>query len=358
MNNYARIKGFSIVEIMIATTIGLILLAAITALMVNSSTSFQTTNSISRLQENARFAIEFIGRDLRNAGNFGCSADVETVSSTLKDSTNISSKPLAIEGLEQGKTIFYPSDAALLAGKKVDPESDAIAIRYMDGTNPVSITQQMPNESAALFVNPGHDLQEGDIIMVSDCDSADIMQLTNIQAGTGGNSGKDGLVHNAATGDLNNTQKLSKSYGPGANVFRFRNYAYYIAEGKSGRRALWRGNQELVEGIENMQIRYGVDRSGSRMPTIFLKADEITNDAEWRNIVAVRIGLLVTAIADTATGEIGTDVDNNKYDLNGTKDTSDDYDPFAVPVASGFPAKPKKVVRKEFVTTIELRNIR
>lgn len=352
-------RGFSLIEVMVASTVGLILLAGVTALMVNSSTSYRTTDSISRLQENARFAIEFVARDLRNAGNFGCTSDLDTINSTLNAWMGLSAltTPNPIEGLEAGTTKWYPSGSTVipsritaLAGKG----GDAILIRYLD-SNAIRITQDMPNESGNLFVNPGHGLVAGDIVMVADCDSADIIQITGVNTAGGGTSG-DGLVHNSGNGVQcgtetcvpgNSTQKLQKIYGADARVFKVNNFQYYIGTGASGRLALFRGDQELVEGIENLQVLYGVDSNDKRMPTKYLRANQISA-ADWRNVVSVRVALLASTIANTETGETGTEYDKKTYDLNLTpSDTTDDVDP-----------DDRKVVRQEFYATVNLRNIR
>jgi type IV pilus assembly protein PilW len=83
----------------------------------------------------------------------------------------------------------------------------------------------------------------------------------------------------------------------------------------------------LVEGVENMQIQYGVDSTGDGVPETYQNANAITN---WAEVVTVRITLLLRTIENVR---------------------ADDYN-FAsagVNYSGGF-------LRKEFVTTIQLRN--
>jgi type IV pilus assembly protein PilW len=64
-------QGFSLVEMMVAMTIGLVLVGAGIAVYANSRAAYTVNESVSRLQENARYALEEITGDLRLAGYWG-----------------------------------------------------------------------------------------------------------------------------------------------------------------------------------------------------------------------------------------------------------------------------------------------
>ena len=61
-------KGLSIVEFMIAITLGLLLLAGITQIFISNKTTFNMTDSLSRMEENGRYAMEVLARHVRMAG--------------------------------------------------------------------------------------------------------------------------------------------------------------------------------------------------------------------------------------------------------------------------------------------------
>ena len=346
-------RGFTLIEMMVALTLSLVLLGAITYVVVNSNKSYNSTDSLARLQENARFAMEFITRDLRRAGYMGCANDVTEVRSTLNGSA-YGGGGLAMNSIEGAENItasavWKPSNSAVSSTLSFTTNppidgSDAISARYLDLNNPITIQQQMPNESATLFVNPGHGLAAGDIIAVTDCDGADIMQLTNVNTAGASSSGKDGLVHNAGSGTPgNSTQKLGRSYDVNSKVLKFLAFSYYVGTNANNRRALFRkttaGTEELVEGVENLQIRYGEVTGSDRSPTHYGTALEVSN---WQNVVSIRIGMLLSTVANTADGQYGTDVDSGTYTVNGTDVT---------------PPSERRM-RKIFVSTIMLRNIR
>jgi type IV pilus assembly protein PilW len=344
-----RERGFTIVELMVALALSLFLLAAIAYIVVNSNKNYNTTDSLSRLQENARFAMEFIARDLRRAGYLGCANDVTEVHSTLNGNAYGTAGGLALNPLEGADdittgTVWKPSGTTVSFSNTPIDGSDALAARYLDLNNPITIQKDMPNESGDLFVNPGHGLKADDIIAVTDCDGADVMQLTNVNTAGAASSGKDGLVHNAGGSDPgNSTQKLSRSYNKNSTVLKFKSFSYYVGTDTNARRALFRettsGTEELVEGVESMQVLYGEVTGSDRSPTVYRKAGDVQ---KWENVISIRVGLLFSTVANTADGQFGTGLDAGPYTVNGTS--------VAVPS--------ERRMRKVFVSTIMLRNIR
>ena len=65
-------QGLSLIELMIAITLGLLISAAMISIFVNSKQSYRVNENMSRLQENAKFAMTFISRDLRMADYRAC----------------------------------------------------------------------------------------------------------------------------------------------------------------------------------------------------------------------------------------------------------------------------------------------
>ena len=60
--------GFSLVELMISLALGSVVTAGVVQLFVANSETHTLVNGQSRMQESARFALEFIGREVRQAG--------------------------------------------------------------------------------------------------------------------------------------------------------------------------------------------------------------------------------------------------------------------------------------------------
>ncbi len=78
MKNRADQSGMTLVEIMIALLIGVFLLGGILQIFVSGKQTNRMQENLSRLQENGRFAIGFLSRDIRMAGFWGCMIPTST----------------------------------------------------------------------------------------------------------------------------------------------------------------------------------------------------------------------------------------------------------------------------------------
>lgn len=68
MTKIRRQTGFSLVELMIATTTSLMLLSGLLSLFLHYKSSFNQNEAITRMQEDARFAMDELTRDVSMAG--------------------------------------------------------------------------------------------------------------------------------------------------------------------------------------------------------------------------------------------------------------------------------------------------
>src|SRR5215470_18617940 len=69
---FERYRGFSAVELMVAMTLSLILIAGVLSLVYSSKITYLENERVSRNQEGGRAAFEMILRDVRGAGFQGC----------------------------------------------------------------------------------------------------------------------------------------------------------------------------------------------------------------------------------------------------------------------------------------------
>lgn len=70
-----RQHSVSLVELMVAMTIGLLILAAIFSVYLSSRDSFRTSDLVARMQENARIALQIVAEDLQATGYLGNTAN-------------------------------------------------------------------------------------------------------------------------------------------------------------------------------------------------------------------------------------------------------------------------------------------
>ncbi|HEB26444.1 MAG TPA: prepilin-type N-terminal cleavage/methylation domain-containing protein [Porticoccus sp.] len=71
MRHYSRSKGFTLIELMIALLLGLLLSAGIISVFVEGKRNFVQDDEVSRVQENGRYSLRLLSRELGMAGFFG-----------------------------------------------------------------------------------------------------------------------------------------------------------------------------------------------------------------------------------------------------------------------------------------------
>ncbi|MEQ1486712.1 PilW family protein [Methyloglobulus sp.] len=69
---YPQQQGFTLVEIMIALLIGVFLLGGVMGVFLNTKQTYSVQEALSRLQENGRFAMDFLAKDIRMADYREC----------------------------------------------------------------------------------------------------------------------------------------------------------------------------------------------------------------------------------------------------------------------------------------------
>ena len=133
-------RGFSLVEMMIAITIGFVIVGAIGYLFIGSRQSFRTTDAISRIQENARYALQTMAHDVRIAGNPGCGAPVPVPTTVAIQGSDSGAGVAALGGVTRvaGDTIQViggaMGDCVYSAGVLTPTVPDTVT--YFVGTNP------------------------------------------------------------------------------------------------------------------------------------------------------------------------------------------------------------------------------
>jgi len=274
-------SGFGLVELMIAMTIGLVLLGGIGYLYMGSRGAFRTTDNLSRMQENARFALDMMSRDIRMAGYLGCG------NMTSIKVTTIANPPVppmtpgnALIGYDGGTGWVNPTTITRIAGTDVLSVMGA----FSGGVN---LTGNLTPQNANIQVNGNPDnFQTGDVLVVTNCVNADIFKATTVSTGTG-------TIITLAHANSSNTGNRVGTYGPDAFVMRMNQYSYFIGANPAGNPALYRvglsGNaEELVENVQDMQFNYGLDTNADGAVDSYNKTP-----GNWAQVVSVTVSLLI-----------------------------------------------------------------
>ncbi|WP_317705976.1 PilW family protein [Methylomarinovum caldicuralii] len=334
----SRQQGVSLVEILVALVTGLILTAGVIQIYAANKQTYRVAEASARIQENARFAMELLARDIRMAGYQGCAGQARTLVNTLNDTSSfLYNFGNAIYGFEAtSASAWTPTkDSSItspLGGR------DIVAIRGMFDEG-VAVTGQPSNSgdcgnsssfTADLKVSDASVFSNGDIVIAGNCSRASIFQITNVNAGMN-------VVHNTGGSVTpgNATKDLGACYAGNGELAKITTRTFYIRTNPAGFPALYRKDgsnaaEELVEGIENMQILFGQDSDGDGVTDQFVRANDVT---DWSRVASVRISLLLQSTEDNITTAPQT------YTFNGATVTPAD-----------------RRLRRVFITTIGLRN--
>ncbi|MBN8766999.1 MAG: PilW family protein [Thiobacillus sp.] len=274
-------SGFGLVELMIAMAIGLVLLGGIGYLYIGSRGAFRTTDNLSRMQENARYALDMMSRDIRMAGYVGCgnmaSIKVNTIANPPVPPMTIGN---ALIGYDSGVGWVNPTAITRVANTDVLSVMGAFS-------NGVNLTGNLAPQNANVQINGNPDgFQAGDVLVITNCVNADVVKATNVSSGSG-------TTITIAHSNSNNTGNRIGVYGSDAFVMRMNQYSYFIGTNPAGNPALYRvglsGNaEELVENVQDLQFRYGLDTNSDGAVDSFS-----ATPGNWTQVVSVTVNLLM-----------------------------------------------------------------
>ena len=298
---------------MIAITLGLMILAGMLTVFVNTSATRNEIDRTNRQIENGRYAMELLRDDIQLAGFFG-EIDMTTLA-TAYDLTAL------------GIPVPDPCSTVLLERTQltpVSPESPGLLQVHVQGINNYA--------ALACFVANGINIKLGtDVIIVrrvktcsagvGDCDT-----LAYLTSG-GGGSGKPALQvslcakptaaqvsastitsHALAlypnAGEFKHLENIALGSPPGTNctvaaqLRPYVIYMYFVGTDDVLKRAEFVNGTgmsnvtALVDGIENLQLEYGVDTTVPGDGNADTYTASPATVAAWTNVVSVQVNLL------------------------------------------------------------------
>ncbi len=304
-------RGMTLIELMIGVAIGMFLVAVMGAIYVGSKSTFTAQDSISRLQENGRFAADTIARDLRVSGFRGCLGQVRAtpLNNTLNTpAALLYNFALPAWGSRNAGAGWLPALSAPIDALAPLPAGDVLVVHRPTGTG-WSLTGQMAAGTSPLTITTTPNFTQGDLLLVADCVGGAVLQATNATPGTVGSiehaAGVAGIVPGVSSPDL------GRALSNDAMVWRLQTVIYFLAPSvrRAGQTSLWAytaptydgsaNTVELVTGVERMAVTFGVDTDGDFAADRFQDATQV---ADWTQVVSARVDLLLSGNADnTAT---------------------------------------------------------
>jgi type IV pilus assembly protein PilW len=370
--------GLSLIELMIAMVVGLVLLAGVLSIFISSRSGYGANNATAQVQEDGRFALDFMRNNARMTSYMGCATTARSNSilnpvgqlynfllpvygyeyNGTDPATATSASPYVINSetpagvaLDNGSwtpvgdstTDVTPADSAPGAElTNAVPGSDALVLFSASG-DPVYLSA--PTAGGTIDVSSSTGLAAGQVAVISDC-----VKSTAFQVGTSDNNTPGVLtIGSISPGPGNYQNNFSVGYQAGSQVLAANVIVYYVGQDQDNSPALFETQslsdgsmakpQVIVPGVENMQILYGVDTTGGSTlstPNQYLTAAQVDATNNWANVLSLQLGLLVRS-------------DTGAMPLPATAQTFD--------VLNTYITAPRDTrLRHVFTTTIYLRN--
>lgn len=297
-----RERGLSLIELMIAITLGLMILAGMTLVFANTSAARNEVERTTRQIENGRYAIELLREDIQMAGFYGeTNIALVTLPAGVPDpcSVVLADWTGAMKVHVQGVDNFNAAATA--------PDNLSCLADIKPGTDVIVVRRAKPCASTV-----------GGAVGVAECENGvnrPYLQVplcnTETETHTLG-------VHSATTFD-----HLQKDCATAAVIRPYVVYFYYIGTDNTLRRAEFTGGAignvtPLVDGIENMQLDYGLDNNNDGASDVYQAGQPTVawTVANWADVMTVQIHLLAQNTEDSPGF-----TDNKTYNLGTTGGT-------------------------------------
>ena len=329
-----KVKGLSLIELMIALTLSVLLTLGIIQLFESSRVTFNTNEALARVQENSRFAMEVLKREVRGGSTHGFCAGRLPITSHLRDAGTainaIFDPNRTLSGWEYngtgtgndytlgdggGWSSSMPGGGALpgALAANVAPGSDVLLIKTLEpivipGPPPILVSGVDPSPTSSaddeLQLNTNHNLRANSLVLMTDCSFSDLFH--NMTGPTSDRFSKVGGV-GVVPGNRNaSATDWSVFHGNALQAFEVQMYAYYIGVNDDGDPGFYRRNlsqginnaeaEELIRGAETFQVLYGFSAAApagnGEWVNAWLQADQIPAGG-WNQVIALRIGLSV-----------------------------------------------------------------
>lgn len=339
-------KGISLTELMVTMLLGLVLIAGIGHLFLSANRTYILQDELSRIQENARVAMDILTQDIRMAGFTSCpqqAALANAIATNTNDRAWMAHFDRGILGIPVSENSRVDSAA----------DSEIIIVHKLDLDRVLTVNSH--NTSAAtLTSNATHTYNEGDVLALisQQCDQVSVLKATRNTTGS-----TIEHVSSAASSLFNCTSLLGGNFNcrsgsvtdntfshTGSTIAPVTSVAYYLRENNSVPNLYRKFIGEttagqtinptpLIEGIEDLSLLYGIDSNDDRNPDRYVTATTLgLFSNNWSNVVSVRIELLVRSFSEI------TDQPQSYFFAGTTRTPTDRF------------------LRRNFVTTVELRN--
>lgn len=310
--------GFSLVEIMIGLTLGIILTIAVIGVFLAQKNTYRTNTSQAVIQNTENAIAALVTPTIRMAGFCGCSNVINALSNLNAGGPPplgaLGTTPSFIMGygLTAGANVTMTQTNAANTANAANwtPNLDASLVGQVEGTSdvlvvfggtpgsiPIGVTTFTPGSTSFVLQN-ANGVSAGQFGALSDCAKASVFQITSVAGTTVAHASGGGALSNA-------TDALAVSYPVGAQFINMTQTAFFVAYDVGGQSSLMRATlnpdgtwttQALAPGVDTMRVLYGIGSSG--IPQQYVQASAVT---DWSQVYAIKLGFLLEGQLGSAT---------------------------------------------------------
>lgn len=284
MRKLTHYQGASLVELLIASSLGLIIIAGLVRLYLQQQAAFQYETGLARIQENGRIADYLLRQDVRSAGYMGCAQDPAFQSGKI----NLNTLLVGFEKGSSSSSLTLPDTVI----KQLKSYTDVLRVSQLKVTI-ASIATEIAQHAVSIPLLPQHTLPALGMNIIADCSHAEahrIKSITNNRVAKLTTPIKQAFAKHAQLGELQtalffigDTQRKNSQGQP---IYALNRYVL-------NKRNL---PHELIDGVEEMQVRYGMM---VQQQLVYLPASKI-GKADWNKVLAVKIHLLLNSVEPAA----------------------------------------------------------
>lgn len=298
--------GVTLVELMVTIAINLLLVLAATLLYLNTRNTQKAVDERGAVFESGQLALDLLGREIGNAA-FYPAVSVEPASGGLAAGNNVLwSHDLATTQSMTTVPAAYQHGVFGCSGQRFDA-GNAVCAAHTNATGPAGSDALV----VSYFTNDAFSLDRG---QRADCTYADVAnsalnagreRAAGGSPGTAVAAGNLGVAPDAPLLVVNRYQLVPRQFqvdGAAVNTFSLACSGNGRADG---------GYQELIRGVEQFVVRYGVMDDATLRPNRYLTASEVSALGDttsidgvvypaWRRVVSVRVCLLVRSTSGSA----------------------------------------------------------
>lgn len=333
-----RQRGITLVELMIALTLGSLLIFGVLSVFAASNRTYRSNEALARVQENGRFAIDLLVSELRQTGYTGsCTATVNN----LLDGTHADYRA---ERFDFDRPVRGWIDAGGSSLTNYVANTDTLLVLHAASSTGLRASGNTAASASTITLTSPNDLSAGALLLVADGEGCDLFQ--NRSAQNAATLDRSAVVGTRGPGNKNpGGNNFSHDYTPTMEIQTVRSAIYFVGIGAGGVPALRRArfdlgtpavSEEVIEGIADMRICYGIDSNDDREADHYARASGVS---DWDSVMSVRVSLI--AIAPEG-GRVDQAQTVTIMDCDGTTE-------IAVPIA-------ERRLGSAFTATIALRN--